>query len=95
MGEKGEMTLYDDFRVEGIELADPGINDLGGKAWATKREDGDNPLFPGGIKRPYGSRVCRAPGAWTICRRKALGWPRPTPTTGSSRAALRSRRACG
>ena len=65
MGEKGDMTLYDDFRAEGIELADPGINDLGGKVWATKREDGDNPLFPGGIKRPYGvfARLPRAGGA--------------------------------
>ena len=64
MGEKGDMTLYDDFRADGIELADPGINDVGGKAWTTKREDGDNPLFPGGIKRPYGvfARLPRAGG---------------------------------
>ena len=65
MGEKGEMTLYDDFRASGIQLADAGINGLDGKAWATKREDGDNPLFPGGIKRPYGvfARLPRAGGS--------------------------------
>lgn len=53
MGMRGEMTLYDDFRVEGAELKDPGF-ESGLKMWRTYREDGDNPLFPGGLKRPHG-----------------------------------------
>lgn len=64
MGMRGEMTLYDDFRVEGAVLKDPGFEE-GLKVWRTYREDGDNPLFPGGLKRPHGifGELPRAGGA--------------------------------
>ena len=53
MGSNGEPTFYDDFRVEGVEIKDPGCNGAEG-GWRLKKEDGENPLFAGGVKTPYG-----------------------------------------
>ena len=53
MGEHWNMTLYDDFRMEGAELADPDFSD-GGSHWTKTFEAHDDPLFPGGNNRAYG-----------------------------------------
>ena len=53
MGASGEMTAYDDFRVEGIELKNPDFS-KGAKSWGKTKDGSSDPLFVGGIVRPYG-----------------------------------------
>ena len=53
MGSNGQPTFYDDFRVEGVTLKDAGCNDPNGP-WKTRKEDGANPLFAGGVAKPFG-----------------------------------------
>ena len=53
MGEHWNMTLYDDFKVEGATLADPDFT-VGENKWGRNNEGREDPLFPGGNRRAYG-----------------------------------------
>ena len=53
MGGSGEMTAYDNFRADGVEIKNPDFSE-GAKSWGKTKDGSSDPLFVGGIVRPYG-----------------------------------------